>query len=192
MSEQTVSTTEVDPPKDSAEPVTTAQDDLDALLNEYQEPVKEPEVKPEVKPEVSPDRLAAVEQFMERQDKVDTNSALSEAATLFKKSAGESVSGRSSDDIEGLIHLEAFRNRKVAEAFQDRFNHPDKWNQIVSALGKKFSESSSNTDQTSTDSWNAVDSAIHSASSSTSTDDTPPDLNKMTDQEFAQYKSSMK
>jgi len=188
---QTVSTPETDPPQDSTTE-TTAQDDLDTLLNEYQEPVKEPEVKPEAQPEVSPDRLAAVEQFMERQDKKDTTTALSDAAEVFKASAGESANGRSNDDIEGLIHLEAFRNPKIAEVFQNRFVNPEKWKATVSALGKKFSENASNTDQAATDSWNAVDSALHSSASSNSNTDTAPNLNKMSDPEFEEYKMGLK
>jgi len=190
--EQAVSTTETDPPQESVVPETTAQDDLDTLLNEYEEkPVVEaPPV--ETAPEIAPDRLEAVEAFMQRQDKVDTNTALSDAATLFKNSAGEAIGGRSKDEIEGLIHLEAFRNPKIAQAFQDRFNSPEKWSKTVQALGKRFAENATKTDTKSTESWDAVDSAMHSASSSTATEEIMPDVAKMSDQEFLQFKAGLK
>jgi len=192
-----VSTPETAPTQEASKPETTAQDDLNALLNEYEAapeetPTKTPAETPvQAAPEVSQDRLAAVEAFMQRQDKADTDMALSDAAEIFKASAGDSLGDMTRDGVEGLIHLEAFRNPKIAHAFQDRFNNPEKWDKTVQALGKGFAEKATKTDHKSTESWDAVDSAMHSAASSTTTNEPAPDLNKMSDQQFTEYKAGL-
>jgi len=186
-----MSETEVVPTQEpAAEP--SASDDLDALLNEYEEPVAAPIAAPVAEdPVISPDRLAAVEDFMARQDRQDTQTALSDSAAIFRTAAGESAEGKSNDELEGLVHLEAFRNPKIAQIFQDRFENPEKWSKTVQALGKKFSEGVSKSDPNATESWNAVDSAMHSAASAKSTEEKAPDVSKMTDQEFAVYKAGL-
>ena len=83
MSEQAVSTTpEVEPTQVSTENEPTAQDDLDALLNEYEPASTEPETAQPAQPEVAPDRLAVVESFIERQNRKDIESGLSESTKL--------------------------------------------------------------------------------------------------------------
>jgi len=192
MSEQAVSTTpEVEPTQVSTENEPTAQDDLDALLNEYEPASTEPETAQPAQPEVAPDRLAVVESFIERQNRKDIESGLSESTKLMRDAAGDAVANIPDDALEGLMHLEAFRQPKILEIFQDRERNPAAWNKVATALGKKFAQNLSQTDRAATQSWDAVDSAVHSASTSTNTTEAPKDLSKMSDQEFLAFKRGL-
>jgi len=192
MSEQAVSTTpEVEPTQVSTENEPTAQDDLDALLNEYEPASTEPETAQPAQPEVAPDRLAVVESFIERQNRKDIESGLSESTKLMRDAAGDAVANIPDDALEGLMHLEAFRQPKILEIFQDRERNPAAWNKVATALGKKFAQNLSQTDRAATQSWDAVDSAVHSASTSTNTTEAPKNLKKMTDSEFEAYKRGL-
>ena len=189
---QAVSTTpEVEPTQVSTENEPTAQDDLDALLNEYEPASTEPETAQPAQPEVAPDRLAVVESFIERQNRKDIESGLSESTKLMRDAAGDAVANIPDDALEGLMHLEAFRQPKILEIFQDRERNPAAWNKVATALGKKFAQNLSQTDRAATQSWDAVDSAVHSASTSTNTTEAPKDLSKMSDQEFLAFKRGL-
>lgn len=170
MTEQTVSTTpEVEPTQVSTENEPTAQDDLDALLNEYTEPVSEP-AQPEVaQPTVSNDEMAEFRQMMAEQRTDKMNQGLNEAAKLVKTAAGESAANIPEWMMVGALREESTRNPNLEKIFNDRASNPEAWGKVAAALGKKISDELTPTDKASTSSWNAVDSALHSASTSTPT-----------------------
>lgn len=157
--------------------------DLDSLLKDFE--TEERPVQQEA-PKVDDERLMRIEEFMRRQEMQEFNTALDEAAGGLKKASGEAVSGIPDRYFRGILRDEAVTNPNIEKAFNERHAKPEKWNDILTALGKKISNEFK-TDKQATESWNAVEGAIHSASTSTEQDNMP-DFNKMTDAEFTQWK----
>jgi len=194
MSKQAVSTTpEAEPSQVSAENEPTAQDDLDALLNEYTEPASEPEVTAQsAQPAATPDEMAEFRQYMSETRADKLNTGLQDSAKLVKAAAGESAANIPDWMMVGALREESTKNPNLEKIFNERGSNPEAWNKVATALGKKISQDLSPTDKSSTESWAAVDSAVHSASTSTNQTEAPKDLSKMTDQEFEAHKRSLR
>jgi len=172
------------------ETVSEPSDDLDALLNEYQEPVKaEPPVKTEQTP--STDEMTEFRMMMEQNRVEKQNEGLNEAAKMVKSSAGDAAGNMPEWMFVGALREEATRNPNLEKVFNERGQNPEAWNKVASALGKKIAHDLNPTDKQATDSWNAVESAVHSSSSSNPVEEAPPNLNKMNDAEFSAYKRGL-
>ena len=182
--------TDVEPTQVSTDADVAQEPDLDSLLAEYDQPkVDEPPVQT---PQVAPttDEVAEMRQMLaeSRADKLDAG--LSESARMVKTAAGESAANIPDWVFKGALREEAVRNPTIERIFNERGSNPDAWNRVAGALGKKIAQEMTPTDKASTDSWNAVDAAVHS--SSTTTPQTKPevtskDLRNMTNAEFAAH-----
>ena len=176
--------TDQEPKQESGE-VDDAQD-LDSILKEYDDQEAKPAPQPQKQPD---DDVAYLKQFVEQQRVKEVQSAVSEAANSVKKAAGEAANHIPDYLIEDALHGEARRNPRIEKAFEDRFNNPQGWNKVVEALGKKIAKDLTPTDRKATESWDAVESAVHSSSTSQNTETAPPDFGKMSDAEFNKWKS---
>ena len=196
MSEQTMTETpDTEQPNAPVENEISASDELDALLDSYKPEEPAPPATPEpTAPAVNPDTIAQFEQFMAKQQATEAKTALAETAQLMKKEAGEVASGLPDDVFEGQLHLEASRNPKIGELFNNREKDPEAWNKISATLGKKIAEKLNPPDKHTTESWAAVDSALHNSSTSAPKQETTVDsktLSGMSDQEFAAMQKQM-
>lgn len=185
MNTQQAEVTEANPvPAQETGEVENAQEEvsLDSLLSEYNEPIEEPKKEePQPTASYSPD----VQTFMERQIKKDNDLALHEASKAMKAVVGDV--NLSNKWFEGQLHLAASKDPRLIQAFNNREASPKQWEAVVNTLGKELAQELTPTDQAATDSWNAVESAVHSASTSKVTE-AAPDFGSMTDSEFMAWK----
>jgi hypothetical protein len=181
-------------PQTPAAEAVAQEPDLDSLLAEYDQPqVDEPQTPT---PQVAPttDEVAEMRQMLSesRADKLDAG--LTESAQMVKTAAGDSAANIPEWVFKGALREEAVRNPTIERIFNDRAANPTAWNRVASALGKKIAQDMTPTDRASTDSWNAVDAAVHSSSTTTPTtkpEVTSKDLRKMSNAEFAAHKKAM-
>jgi len=123
----------------------------------------------------------------EQQDK-----ALSEAAGIIKETIGELPIEISERVYKGVLQQMAYEDQdgRLVKAFQNRFKDPSKWQTVVKTVAKEIKKDFIPKDKQATESWNAVESAVHGAQSSSSTEK-PVDVSKMTDLEFLHYKAKL-
>jgi len=176
-------------PTQASEEVEGAQEpSLDSLLSEYEEPKEEPKQAPQPVAPISPD----IQNFMARQIKKDNDQAISEAAESIREAVGET--SLPTKWFEGQLHLAGAKDPRLTEAFQNRESNPAKWNNIVKALGQELKSDLTPVDTAATDSWNAVEASVRSASTSAPKQASEIDakaLKNMSDQEFEAYRKEM-
>ncbi len=188
----TVSETPETEPTEVQVEESTAQADLDTLLSEYSEP-ETPATTPEPAPTVSPEEVAEFRQMLDSNRVTQLNAGLDDSAASIKAAAGEVASNIPNWIFRGAIRDYATEHPVTEKIFLERASNPEAWNKVKVALGKKIADDLTSTDQASTDSWNAVDGAMHSASTSTpkpKTDVSSKDLSNMSDSEFAAHKKA--
>lgn len=187
MSEQAVNSTTEEEPKVSSEGEVAQEPDLDTLLSEFDESEsskEEPKVAQPQSDDVQWLKAQRAQYEREQQDK-----ALSEAATIIKENIGELPIEIPEYVFKGVLQQKAYEDAdgRLIKAFQNRFNQPEKWKSIVKTIGKEIKRDFVPRDKQATDSWNAVESAVHGASKSTRVEE-PVDISKMNDAEFFEYK----
>ncbi len=164
---------------------------LDQLLSEYETPIEEPKQEVEApKPAQDDSRLAQIESYIAQQQQKDMNNGLVESAEFLKKEIGGDLP---ISVYRGMLFDKASADDRYKEAFQQRFQSPEKWNQLLRGVAKEFKEEMS-IDTKSTESWNAVEASVRSSQTTAPKDDpqvTEKDLRKMTDQEFADFKKKL-
>lgn len=188
MEEQTaVEQTDQEPTQVSSEVDNAQEESLEDLLKDY-DSQEEPETPvKQQEPAIDRNRLAAVEAYMQQQMQTQNRSAIDEAAKSVKQAAGEVGANIPDRLFRGALRDEAAENPAIEAAFNDRFNNPIKWEKIITQLGSKIAKDLTPKDSRATESWNAVEGAMHSASTSNQ-EETMPDFNKMSDAEFAKWK----
>lgn len=171
----------------------SAQDDLDTILAEFDEsePVKESE-QPAPDKSAQPDSEVVewVKAQKEKEIRENTKRDLQTATNWLKESVGETPVDVPEELLEGLLYKRAEDDPRIMKAWVSRNRNPQAWEKTVRALGKEVAKKFTPTDRQATDSWDAVDSAVHRASTSKSYE-APTDLGSMTDQEFARYKAGL-
>ncbi len=188
MSQAMTNETEAEP-KVSAEESGASEPDLDTLLSEYESESskEEPQVAQPEADDINwlKGQRAAYER--EQQDK-----ALSEAAGIIKETIGELPIEISERVYKGVLQQMAYEDQdgRLVKAFQNRFKDPSKWQTVVKTVAKEIKKDFIPKDKQATESWNAVESAVHGAQSSSSTEK-PVDVSKMTDLEFLHYKAKL-
>ena len=174
-------------PKQVSAAVEDAQEpSLDSLLAEYEEPKEEPKVEaPQQVAPISPD----VQSFMNRQIKKENDQAISEAANSLREFVGET--NLSAKWFEGQLHLAGSKDPRLIEAFENRDQNPSKWEGIVKALGNELKSDLAPVDAAATESWNAVEASVRSASTSAPKQAhsfSEKDLKKMSDADFETFR----
>ena len=175
----------------STEESGASEPDLDSLLSEFDESEsskEEPKVEQPASDDVQWLKAQRVQYEKEQQDK-----ALSEAAGIIKETLGELPIQLPEYALKGILQQKAYEDSdgRLIKAFNNRFSQPEKWKSIVKAIGKQVSKDFAPKDTQATNSWNAVESAVHSASTSSSQNSSEPNLKEMSDQEFAAYKKKL-
>jgi len=189
MPQAEVVETNPEPTQVSAAVEDAQEPSLDSLLAEYEEPKEEPkEEAPQQVAPISPD----VQSFMNRQIKKENDQAISEAANSLRESVGET--NLSAKWFEGQLHLAGSKDPRLIEAFENRDQNPSKWEGIVKALGNELKSDLAPVDAAATESWNAVEASVRSASTSAPKQSSEVDakaLKNMTDSEFEAYQKQI-
>ena len=170
--------------------VENAQDpSLDSLLSEYDETPKEAPQQESQPSATQP--TADMQAFMDRQIQKETTQAINESAKALRDAVGDT--NLSERWFEGQLHVAANQDSRIMSAFNNRENNPGAWDSILNALGKELSKeiNQAPTDSASTDSWNAVEASVHSASTSKVTE-SAPNYGAMTDAEFFSAKAKLR
>ena len=186
MPQAEVVETNPEPTQVSAAVEDAQEPSLDSLLAEYEEPKEEPkEEAPQQVAPISPD----VQSFMNRQIKKENDQAISEAANTLRESVGET--NLSAKWFEGQLHLAGSKDPRLIEAFENRDQNPSKWEGIVKALGNELKSDLAPVDAAATESWNAVEASVRSASTSApkqAPSFSEKDLKKMSDADFETFR----
>ena len=166
----------------------SAQDNLDTLLSEYDKPDQEQQTP---KPTAQDDDIQSVVQWaksqQEREIRDSTQRDLKAATELMKEAAGD-VPVKIPDEVfEGVLYKRADNDPRIMKAWLNRAANPDGWSKVIRSLGKEIAKQFVPTDQKATESWDAVRSATHSASTSKAGSDAP-NFSAMTDAEFQRWK----
>ena len=190
MTQAEVNDTNTEAQQPSVEVENAQEQSLDTLLSEYDETPKEAqEPQPTApQPTVTPD----VQAFMDRQIKKETTEAIHNSAAVLKKAAGDT--NLSEKWFEGQLHVAANNDPRIYSAFENRDQNPGAWNNILNSLGKQIAKEltdAASIDKASTDSWNAVEASVHSASTSKVTE-SEPNWGAMTDSEFQAAKAKFR
>jgi hypothetical protein len=191
MTQAEVNDTNTEAQQPSAEVENAQEPSLDSLLSEYDETPKEaPQQEPQPsapQPTVSPD----VQAFMDRQIKKEQDESIHNAAVSLREAAGQP--NLSEKWFEGQLHVAANHDPRIYSAFENRDKNPGAWTSILNSLGKTIAKelTDSATDQASTDSWNAVEASVHSASTSKVTE-SEPNWGSMSDAEFQMAKAKFR
>lgn len=178
--------TETKPAEDQTVEEQGAQDELDSLLEEFTE-----ETKPTEQPN---DEISEVVNWAKQQQQKEAK----QTDDNDLNSAMESIKG-SLDDIgftptDGMIHGMmqhiASKDPKIQEAFTKRFQNPRAWDEAVKRLTHSIKEDLS-IDQKATSDREALASAVRNASTKQPTQEEAPDLNSMSDTDFANFKMGL-
>lgn len=184
MSEQAMTNETEAEPKVSAEESGASEPDLDALLSEFESESSKEEPKVA---QPQPDDVQWLKNQRAQYEREQTDKAVAEAANIIKETIGDLPIDLPEYVLEGVLHQKASKDPRIVEAFNKRFSDPEKWKSIVRATGKQLSKDMRPKDKQATESWNAVESAVHGASKSTRVEE-PVDITKMSDAEFFEYK----
>lgn len=191
---------------DESKSAVVADDDLQDLLNEYEEGSDDGDKKA-VKEEVSGDLKAQLKEFMETQKKreeqelrrrssEDAQKGETEAVEIITevfKSEGFDVPERM---ISMLLNDEARQDPRFLRAFQDRHNSPSKWKTILTKRAKtweslvdKYKADTSETDKKTASI--AAQSRSNKKTGDTSSADYAKELSQMNDREFLRHKRQL-
>ena len=176
--------------KPSDESQDAQEQDLDSLLKEYESEDKTEETQESTQQVAQSEDIQWLRQQRAEYEREQTEKAVTEAASMLKESIGDLPITMPDYVFEGILHQKASKDPRIIEAFNKRFTNPGGWQKIVKATGKQLSQDLQPKDQKATDSWNAVESAVHSASTS-SPQQQDVDVSKMTDTEFVAYKQKL-
>lgn len=160
-----------------------AQDNLETLLQDYEE-----EVKGEEK-ETDSDISSVVKYIEEERQRKEQETVQADIKTAVD-TVKENLEGDLPDwMIEGALQHKAANDARIRNAWVKRGENPKGWNSVLKALAKDIS--SELTDKQSTETRNEVVAAVKGASQKT-TEPEVPDLGKMSDQDFEMWKRGLK
>lgn len=162
-----------------------AQDELDSLLQEYEQDTGttgEQQTQPAQEPS---QRDPQVETLLMKQTQDDINSA----ANSIKEASGVELPDRF---FRGYLHDAVDGDPRALRLWQNRHNDPKGWNKYLNALAKEASEEMKGIpDKSASEDRDAVESAVRNASTHQQSSDDEPDWSDMSDQEFAQTKMKL-
>lgn len=168
------------------------EDDLDALLKQFDE--TKPEPKPEPKPdEITPDAIKRLE-GLERM--IAEERYRKDMAETLKVVRGD-LDPEIFDDtlVEAWIDTQARNDPRLSRAWQERYSNPKHFAKVREQLGKAFAAKFSKLpDKQATEDRETVAAAIRGASTKApKTDDIDEKaVSKMTDAEFEAFKRTLK
>lgn len=183
MSEQAVSNADVEA-KPSTEEGAAQEDDLDALLNEFDsttETSNEPDQNTEQQGLSDEDRQL-LQSFRQEQE----SKAVDDTIKSIKEHMPEDI-GLSDKAFKRVVLGMASDDARIAEAYALRNTSPDAWAAVQKSIAKEIAKDYGNRpDSTATDTHNAIAAAVRSASTSSPSNETitEKDMNNMSDADF--------
>lgn len=182
------------PAKPGAE-VDSAQDkgsdDLDTLLNQFEQEQPKPEAKPKTEPEQKLD-TAAIRRLETLEKSLAEDRFQKSIKPVIERVRGDIPAEVLGDDeILDLLDGKAKRDPRLQQAWLNRDKNPSAWAKIEQNLGKELSKKFSKLpDQDATEDRNAVAVAVRGASTK-APEGKPPNFSKMSDNEFQAEKEKM-
>lgn len=156
------------------------QDDMDALLQEYEEAPKE------AAPKEANNDMSEVMEYIKTQ-KAESEAAQSEkdiatAVDSLKQGLNVKIPDRL---LRGAIHEKAAGDQRFINAYQQRGSNPAGWNKVLKGLQQEILADFDNIpDQQATNDRNAVISAVQGSTNKTPEPTSPPNYGKMSDADF--------
>ena len=167
---------------------------LDDLLNEYDSEAEQqaaPEdfgkAEKQEAPRLPPD-YDHVRQFAQQYAADQTRKAINETVEGLK-AAAENLKDIDNEVIEGMLQARAARDPRIAQAWALRYQRPGEWKKINKTLAKEFDQKFRRPDKQITEDRDALRAAVRSGPVESKPE--IPDLNKMSDAEFAAFKASL-
>ncbi len=184
-----------DAPSETVAEGADAPDELDALLNEFDSSGQTPEQPAQpVQPAQPADVTEVVnyvrqQQALDQQESIDT--ALADGVKVIQKSL-ESLPFKVDDAfLLNQFYGEGANDKRIQQAFDNRQANPKAWDAVVSMISSKVKDMFVPVDGQSTDSWKAVESAVHTASTQTESQDNV-EVSSMSDAQFEMHKAALR
>lgn len=192
MSEEQTTQSVVDEPKVAALPDTEAtsarqDDDLDTLLAQFDEskPAPSASAKPE-QVDAANDTQVANQTVLDEAKFIRSERFKKDMDTTIKEVRGDLPEDFFDGQfIQAWIDSQAMKDPRLGNAWSDRHKDPQKFKQVVGALGKEFAKKYGKLpDKNATEDREAVTAAVRGASTR-APEGKAPDFSRMTDGEFA-------
>ena len=161
-----------------------ASDDLETLLNEFQE-----ETKPAPKTDKVEEAVNWINEERARKAQEEVKSDIESAVKTIGDTLDLDVKP-TARVIRGLLRDIAEDDPAIQKAFDHRYANPQAWASAQKRAARLIKEELSIDQQTTSD-RNAITSAVKSASTKQPTPEKAPNLSKMSDREFQQYKMGL-
>jgi hypothetical protein len=173
----------------SQEEEVSQQEDLDSLLNEYEESSPKPEETPDVSAELKALR-EEVAQLREQEIRKDTRNALDEAVKEIQ-TLGDFEGDP--DLIEGYLHKKASQDARLVGAFAKRMSDPESYKKVLASLASEMKPKFSRADAKVTEDQDALRASVRGQEDKSITNDhpSPKELGSMTRQEFEKFKEGL-
>lgn len=174
---------------------TEREDDLDQLLNEFDEGTKPKpeETKASPEPKKEPDDLDDLRRFAKDYQQRELDREIS-ATVKGMKDRNETLNGLSDAFVEARLNWEASKDPRLQSAWVNRHQNPQAWEKVLDGLGRKLSgEIASRPDPQLTNDRDAARAAVRGTSTQPAEDPKPKnsDMAKMSDAEFEAYKKGL-
>lgn len=167
-----------------------AQDDVESLLNEYEQETSTKGEQPDESKQ-SDAKQPYIPQEVQELLEQKTQSDIKTAASTIKEVSGVNLP----DEVfEGILHRSVDGDPRALRLWQNRSRDPKGWDRYVQSIGRNFAKQMKELpDQKATEDNKAFDSAVRNASNSSSQPDSDdmPDLGPMSDHDFIAYKRSL-
>ena len=155
---------EAETPKADAEKPAVEEPSIDDLLKEYSSTTEQP------KPEKPPSELREVVDYVRDQKARDEKRSFDEGVqsavdTVLEKAGIEAPTEFDKTVVKGILYARANEKESLSQAFNQRGENPDAWQQILGAMAKEFADSRSHDSKVTAD----VEAAKQAVQGSTST-----------------------
>lgn len=186
--EQAVANADVESTETSTEE-SGAQENLDGLLNEYEVQTGGEQT---TEPKNENSKIDYIYNRFQAEDaekiKTQTNEDIGKAVEIIR----DENLNLPDKAYRGMLLDKAEEDVRFLQAFQQRGQNPGQWNKVLKAFQKEIlSDFKSLPDKEATADREAVLSAVHSASTKQPLPDAAPDLNSMSNQDFAKHKAEI-
>ena len=180
MNEQAVNNPEEQVAEPTGDQEVAQGDDLDSILNEYEQETKE-EAKPQQQAEIKPEDIEFIKNFQQETARKQTEQDIASAVSIVSEGLDFGSEDLTKDVVEGILYKRVENDPRMLKAFVSRHQNPSGWSKVLNAV--KGELKSKMVDQKTTKDWNALEAAVHSANTSKPQEDAPKPFHKMSWQE---------
>lgn len=164
-----------------------AEDNLDELLNEFDQPETKTKVEtPKEEPKIDPAKIEELDNFREAYVRRQTQSDLDDAVKVIQAD-NEGLNAFKPKVLRAALEAEAADDPRLAKAWAMRNEKPAEWQKVLNGVGKKLAKEFEVPDKKLTENRDAARAAVSGQSTATE-GPSVAERNKMPDGDFLKYR----